>query len=306
MRSTNPLPPPASRGAYPNFFLVGAPRCGTTSMYTYLKQHPEIYLSVLKEPHFFSTDLTAPPQAVVDEGLYLSLFAAAGEKPWVGEGSVWYLESRRAPPAIAAASPEARILIMLRQPIDMAFSLHGLYNRTGNEDLVDFDQALAAQEARAQGERIPDGTYFPEGLQYERVSRYSAKVERYLRQFGHHRVHVAIFEEMVADPVRVYRRILEFLGLDPSFEAEFDRAAATRRIRTQVLQQLRHTAPEIRAKMRGGGRRHTVTRRRAVSAETRRRWSEEGASDVAALSELLDRDLSRWWPDATPSRRAVV
>lgn len=299
-------PAPSGRGSFPNFFLVGAPRCGTTSMYTYLKQHPQIYLSVLKEPHFFSTDLTSPPQAVVDEDLYLSLFAGVEDEICVGEGSVWYLESHRAPEAIRDASPAARILIMLRQPVDMAFSLHGLYNRTGNEDILDFDGALAAQESRASGERIPPTAYFPEGLQYESVTQYSAKVERYFNHFGRDRVQVVIFEEMVADPARIYRQILKFLGVDPHFEAEFDRRRATGLIRTKVLQQLRTTAPEVRAKMRGGGRRHTVPRDRAVSAETRARMSELYAPDIAALSELLELDLSRWWTATKQlSRRAV-
>ena len=285
--------------SFPNFYLVGAPRCGTTSMYTYLKQHPEIYLSVLKEPHFFSSDLTAPPQAVVDQPLYLSLFEQVADERAVGEGSVWYLESREAPWRIHEAVPEARILILLRQPVDMAFSLHGLYCRTGNEELPDFDDALAAQADRASGRRIPSETYFPEGLQYESVIRYSDRVERYLEIFGREQVRVLIFEEMVADPARVYREALEFLRVDPDFVAEFDRDRAKVVIRQRVLQQLRTTAPEIRAKMKGGGQRHTVARSRAVRPETRRRIEENMAEDVERLAQLLDRDLARWWPSAT-------
>src|SRR5262249_53369576 len=125
----------------PNFFIVGAPRCATTSMYTYLKQHPQIHLSLLKEPLFFATDLTIQPLAVTDEASYLGLFADAGDARRIGEGSVFYLLSKRAAEEIKRFSPRAKIIIMLRNPIDMMHSLHALYLRTGNEDL-DFEEAI--------------------------------------------------------------------------------------------------------------------------------------------------------------------
>lgn len=282
---------PGSR--VPDFFLVGAPRCGTTSMYTYLKQHPEIYLSVLKEPHFFSTDLTPPPQAVVDEAMYRGLFAGAGEEKRLGEGSVWYLESRDAPRAIHAFSPTARILVMLRNPVDMMASLHALYTRTGNEDLTDFEEALGAQDERLQGERIPEASYFPEGLIYTRSATYAEKVRRYFEVFGRERVHVIVFDDFASDPARVYRETMEFLGVDPGFVPELDIARATQIIRAKVLRQLVTTPQLIRDKMRGGGKRHTVPRK-GPSPELRQRLRAACAPDVRALGELIGRDLSAW------------
>ncbi len=280
----------------PDFFLVGAPRCGTTSMYTYLKQHPEIYLSVLKEPHFFSTDLSSPPQAVVDETLYRGLFAGAGDEKRLGEGSVWYLESRVAPEAIRGFSPTARILVMLRNPVDMMASLHALYTRTGNEEITDFEEALGAQEDRARGERIPAASYFPEGLIYTRASTYAEKLQRYFSVFGRDRVHAIVFDDFASDPARVYRDTLEFLGVDPGFVPELDIAKATQLIRTKVLRQLVNTPQLIRDKMRGGGKRHTVPRT-GPSPELRRRLRAACAPDVGALGELIGRDLSAWCAD---------
>lgn len=284
----------SDRHPLPDFFLIGAPRCGTTNMYTYLKQHPEIYLSVLKEPHFFSTDLTSPPQAVVDEAGYHGLFSEVADEKRIGEGSVWYLESRRAPQAIHERSPSARILAMLRNPLAMAFSLHGLYLRTGNEEIADFDEALAAQEARARGERIPAESYFPEGLQYASVALYSEKLKRYFDVFGRERVKVVIFDDFVADPGRVMSEVFTFLDVDPDVAIELDPERAKMLIRPKVLQQLRTTDPVVRAKMRGGGRRHTVPRQTAMSAEARRSLADVFAPDVAALSELIGRDLGGW------------
>ncbi len=281
--------------SFPDLFLVGAPRCGTTNMYTYLKQHPEIYLSVLKEPHFFSTDLTSPPQAVVDENLYLSLFAGVEGEKRIGEGSVWYLESERTPAAIRERSPAARVLVMLRNPLDMIFSLHGLYLRTGNEEIADFDAALAAQEDRARGARIPPETYFPEGLQYMSVALYSEKVGRYFETFGRERVKVVIFDDFISETRAVLEDVFRFLEVDPKTPVELDPGKAKALIRPKVLHQLRTTDPIVRDKMRGGGRRHTVPRQSSMSDATRKRLAEHFAPDVAALSKLLDRDLDTWY-----------
>jgi hypothetical protein len=92
----------------PNFFMVGAPRCATTTMYTYLKQHPDIYLSLLKEPIYFGSDLTRQPLAVTDEASYLGLFAGAGDARVIGEGSVFYLMSSRAADELKQFSPSAQ------------------------------------------------------------------------------------------------------------------------------------------------------------------------------------------------------
>ena len=279
----------------PDFFLIGAPRCGTTSMYLYLQQHPEIFLSVLKEPHFFSTDHPPGARPVADEALYHSLFKdVPATAKRVGEGSISYLSSLHAPDAIRAYSPSPRFLVMLRNPIDMVFSLHGLYTRTGNEDEIDFDRALAAQEMRRRGEKIPAGAYFPQGLVYTESALYTERLKRYFRLFGREFVHVVIFDDFVAEPARVYRETLDFLEVDTDFEAEFDRQRAKAVVRMKTLLQLRKAAPEIRARLRGLGLHHTAPRREAMTEETRQRLAEFFAPDIGALSALLERDLSAW------------
>src|SRR5438093_1590857 len=105
----------------PTFFIVGAPRCGTTALYTYLRQHPDLFLPENKEPHFFGSDLYHPGFVRnLDE--YLSLFLEAGNKKRAGEASVWYLYSRNAAAEIMAFCPSARIIAMLRNPVDMMYS----------------------------------------------------------------------------------------------------------------------------------------------------------------------------------------
>ncbi|MDC0711358.1 sulfotransferase [Stigmatella sp. ncwal1] len=278
----------------PNFFMVGAPRCATTSMYTYLKQHPEIFLSLLKEPLYFGSDLTRQPLAITDEASYLSLFAGAGDAKVIGEGSVFYIMSKRAPDELKAFSPAARILIMLRDPVNMMHSLHSMYLRTGNEALEDFEDALEAEAARAQGQRLPPRCYFPEGLQYRSVARYAEPVERFFRTFGRERVHVLIFEDLVRDTAGEYRRTLEFLGVDshPPVELNVDKATAL--IRPTVLKQMRAATPEVRKKLKTVGDTHRGPRSKPLSASLQARLHEELRPDVERLSSLLGRDVTHW------------
>lgn len=277
----------------PNFFIAGAPRCATTSVYTYLKQHPDIFLSLLKEPIFFGSDLTRQPLAISGEEAYLGLFAGAGEARVAGEGSVFYLMSERAAEEIHAYSPEARILIMLRDPVEMMQSLHALYLRSGNEELADFEQALEAEPARARGQRLPAGVYFPEGLQYRSIARFAAPVERFLRVFGPERVRVLVFEELLRNPQAELRGLFEFLQVDPDVPVEVDLERATQRIRPLVLRQMRAATPEVLEKLKRKTAKnlHHGARGAPARPELRARLREELRPDVERLGTLLGRTL---------------
>jgi hypothetical protein len=262
-------------------------------MYLYLKQHPEIYLSVLKEPHFFGRDLTRPPQGIRDEAAYLALFADSRGERRIGEGSVWYLASRSAAREILEFSPSARILVMLRDPVEMIPSLHALYLRTGNEEL-DLEAALDAEADRRRGGRLPAAAYFPEGLLYTEAARYHDKVERFLDVFGEDRVRVVLFEEFLAGTREVYRSVLEFLEVDRAFEPELSEARASERVRGEALRQLRRVPPEVRTQMRGAQEKHRSGPRAPLPPRLRARLCRELAGDVERLGRLLGRDLSHW------------
>ena len=278
----------------PNFFIVGAPRCGTTSVYEYLWQHPEVYVSIHKEPHFFGSDLTLLAGAIRDEQLYLELFAGAGDRPRVGEASVWYLLSARAPFEIQAFAPDAKIIALVRDPVQMAYSLYSLYARSGNEDLPTFEEALAAEPERRQGRSISPGTYFPEGLIYTDVVKHAAKVERYFEVFGRENVHCILFDDLVRDTAAVYRRILEFLDVDPGFEAELDPRRASQIARMMGIRRLRRTSPEVKSRMQFDHIKLHGASRPPLSPDLAAGLRELFAEDVARLGDLLDRDLSAW------------
>src|SRR5262245_31385392 len=139
----------------PDFFIVGAPRCGTTAMFRYLSRHPEIYLPDRKEMHFFGSDLRFGPQFYRrNMENYLAEFASRNGELRAGEASVWYLFSKTAADEIRDFNPAASILIMLRQPAEMLHSLYYMFRYDRNEHLSTFEEALDAEPARKAGRLV--------------------------------------------------------------------------------------------------------------------------------------------------------
>jgi hypothetical protein len=191
---------------WPNLFVVGAPRAGTSSLWSYLDQHPEIFMSRLKEPHFFSSFKPDFIPVVSDEAEYLRLFAGAAEGRLLGEATPTYLADAEAPGAIARMSPEARIVIILREPVSRAYSSYWHKVRYGREERP-FLEVVRARLRQRDAVR-PRPNMVGSGL-------YVEPVRRYLGAFGE-RVLILIFEEFAADVRGHVRRAFEFLELDPA------------------------------------------------------------------------------------------
>ena len=162
----------------PDFFLVGAPKCATTAMHHYLRQHPQLFMPEMKEVHHFGSDLGGLPGALTDEQ-YGALFAPASPEARVGQTSIWALYSNRAAQEIRAANPAARIVAIIREPIDMMYALHSEYVANGIEDIASFAKALDAEADRSRGKRLPLGGRYPAKIyQLREVVAYSAQLER--------------------------------------------------------------------------------------------------------------------------------
>lgn len=298
----------------PNLFLIGAPRSGSRSLYEYLRGHPRIFMSAPKEPNFFCDDLPGL-SAVEDEAGYLRLFRRADERHIaIGEASVWYLYSRVAARRLRSFNPRARILVLLRNPIDVVESLHGLFRLVGVEDEPDLERALRLQDRRRSGEALPRQCPNPDLLQYTRIARHGENLARWLEVFPDEQTCPVVFDDFVADPGDTYRRILEFIGVPDDGRTEFPHRNEHRTPRLGVLARiLLDPPPPIRAVGRGGRRalramgindvgfmrrlRLLTTRpaaRPRMDGDLRRRLAEEFAPDVHRLSTLLERDLSGW------------
>lgn len=197
----------------PNVFIIGAPKCGTTSLANWLAEHPQVYFSPIKEPCFFNYDYGFRRRWSL-EG-YERLFAAAHESHRaVCEASVRYLYSRTAVPAILAYADAPRFVVMLRDPVRMAPSLHEQTLFNGDEDEVDFDRAWQLQSQRLYGAKLPRRCRDPQLLQYGEVCMLGKQLERLYQQVPREHVHVIHLEDMHANPAGEYGRLLAFLGLD--------------------------------------------------------------------------------------------
>lgn len=183
-------------------------------MAAYLDQHPDIYFAERKEPFFFSTDLPHA-KAVTEEEDYLALFRAGADRRYRAEGSTWYLYSTRAAAAIEEASPEARIIVMLRDPIDLIVSQFQYNLLNGNEDIGEIEQALAAEPVRLRGKKIPPSNRIAAALHYTSIVDFAPQIERYWERFGKQRVHAILFDDLADDAAAIVRKTLDFLELPP-------------------------------------------------------------------------------------------
>jgi Sulfotransferase family len=293
----------------PDVFIAGAPRCGTTSLHDLLGQHPDVYMSPAKEVHFFGSDLHHRGRPPLSEAAYLANFAGARDERRVGEASTSYFYSERAAAEIREFSPDAHVILMLRNPVEMMYSLYNLYRVTGVEEHPSFEAALDAEPRRREGLDLPDRPVLVEGLFYRQVARLSEHVGRFFETFGRERVHVIVFDDFVADVQSAYAGTLRFLEVDDGFRPEFRARNAATEPRIRGLHEFVLRPPPLVRRVgaavvphatrdavsRGIRRLNAVPRKPPpLDPALRRRLQQELAAEVAALGELLDRDLSHW------------
>jgi hypothetical protein len=277
-------------------------------MRNYLGEHPEIFMASDVEPQFFGTDLDSP-RFIRDEKQYFSLFAEAKDEKRVGEKSPRYLLSVRAATEIKAYEPSSRIIIMLRNPVDMLNALHTINLNHGFEDIFNLKAALVAEMHRKAGQRLPPSIHPAENwlLLYRETVRYAEQVQRYLDAFGREQIHIIIFDDIVSDVARVYRETLRFLYVDPDFQTDFRRVYPTIRYRSRALNNFLNKPPprlrslvlaltplQVRDRITKGIRFLNKAPVRAPDLKLRRQLQAELVPEVEQLSKLLDRDLTHW------------
>lgn len=298
----------------PNFFIIGAPRAGTTSLYFCLKDHPDIFMSPRKEPRFFAfEDLIEKkgpfgrqplPSYSTSWEKYLTLFEKARHEKVIGEASTMYLYHPKAPERMQRyLGSEVKLVAVLRHPVERAFS-HYLYNvNRGAEPCLTFEEALAAEE-----ERIAQG--WIEYFHYKSMGLYSEQVKRYLDIFGADNLLVFLYEDLDKSPLLVVKKILEFLGLEASFLPDtFARINPSGIPRFKFLTQLIKKTPSsfkqvlktvipksIRLKIVEWELWQNIrpVSKPRISLETRKALLDYYQQDILKLQQLLGRDLSHW------------
>ena len=303
---------------FPDFFVVGAPRCGTTAISKYLSKNPHIYFSRPKEPHFFSIMMQEKPDADLHNDYLALFFSHCSEMHQAtGEGSVSYLYYPQAIKRIQQLNPHARFIVMARNPIDMIHSYHARLLAILDEDVEDFATAWSLQEARARGEQLPRHCRTPYLLQYAEVGSIGKHIEHLFQTAGRENCHVVLFDDFISDTLSCYQQILDFIKVDYDGQTDFPPVEVSKFYRYRWLHLLLKRPPmrvvkytlniEQRARRKGKKksrikrirkwfiRKNTVVRTRPpLDHATRKQLRETFAGDIELLGSLLDRDLSHW------------
>jgi hypothetical protein len=202
----------------PNFFILGAGKSGTTSLYHYLKQHPDIFMSPVKEPSFFCKDF----QVIKNPIEYFELFDSVKNETAIGEVSHAYLTNPSTAKVLKTLFSEAKFIVILRNPADRAYSLYHHMRRNGYEKINSFEKALRAEEGRVGSEnfRIKCPQYYYNFL-YFRSGLFGDQIERYFSFFDKNQFHFLTLDRLKTDPISSLKLIFKFLGINPDFKVKF-------------------------------------------------------------------------------------
>ena len=229
----------------PNLFIVGTPKSGTTSLYHYLKQHPEIFMSDPKEIGYFCKDLTKEadnfygkaghtPYKTLEQ--YLTLFKNSENYKIVGEASTSHMFSKVAAKEIKKFNPNAKIIIGLREPAEFLYSLHAEYVYACREPELNFEKALNLEKKRIEGIGLKKRMIVPSKLIYSNRVKYFEEVKRFHDTFPKNQIKVFIFDDLKKNPYKVYEEILDFLDVkDKNFKPNFEITNVNKSIRNHFI-----------------------------------------------------------------------
>lgn len=229
-------------------FIVGAPRCGTTTLAHFLKNHPAINFPSVKEPHFFAqNDLRGLSdrelRARVENDYLRRFFRPGGNRRIGAEASVTYLYTPEQLEPILRLWPNSRFVVALRNPLAMLPSLHQRLIYLGDETIPTFEEAWAAVPERAAGRRIPRRCIDPRWLRYDEAARFGTHVERLFAAVGRERCLVMLFDDLAADTPQQYRRLMDFIDIEALPMADYTARRGSKSVRSRWLQRLLKRPP---------------------------------------------------------------
>lgn len=298
----------------PNFLVIGAPKTGTTSLYYYLNQHPQIYMSSNKEPHFFAFEGKRPDfcgpgddeawlnrKSVSEFQAYEALFQGVSDEKAIGEASTMYLYLPEAAPRIREYIPDAKLIAMLRHPVDRAYSHFLHLQKEAREPLKDFSKALREEETRIRKHWSP-------AWHYQKVGFYGEQLQRYFDLFEREQIKVYLYEEWQKTPKAIVEDIFQFLGVDSIFlpdmsvkhnvssSAHKNKALHDFLTGSNPLKSLLKTIipAKIRKPMSAKAYRKNIKSTSPLPKEIRQEAIEIFRPDILKLQDLLEKDMSHW------------
>lgn len=318
----------------PSLFIVGKARSGSTSLYTYLNQHPDIFLTAQKELFFFCTDFHKESDhyqrkynyfPIREKKDFLRQFKNWKNEKVAGEVTPVYLYSREAAKNIWAFNPRAKIIMILRNPVDYLYSLHSLFVASLKENEPNFKKALALESQRKKWNSLskklrkkyfPTDINFPSNLFYFERIKYTEHIQRYLKYFPAKQVKIIIFDDLVKNPARVYKDLLKFIGVDTSFKPNFSSKGANmtsrflavkrlvyssfilkspeRILPSRIYKAIRHPLRDLHNKMFFNIF-YKKAKRKPIDPEFRKELMKKCKPEVIKLSKFLRRDLVKLW-----------
>lgn len=300
-----------NRMIMPNFLVIGAAKSGTTALYYALRQHPQIYMSRSKEPNFFALEGESPAfrgpgdqQTINSDSItsladYQRLFHGVSLETAIGEASTAYLYHERTTERIRHYIPSAKLIVILRHPIERAYSSFLHMVRDGREPLADFSQALQAEQAR-----IHD--HWEHIWHYTHMGFYSVQLKRYFDTFDSGQIKIHLYDEWVTNPHQVMRDTFRFLGVDERFVPDLTlrpnvSGIPRNRLLQTVLTKLNpaeaasNRLPFARLWARGAVSvaNHNLIKP-PIPPTVRSELGEVFREDIVKLQDLIQRDLSVW------------
>lgn len=290
----------------PNFLIIGAAKAGTTALYEYLKQHPQIYMSHEKEPKFFALegeklDFGGPHDqeninrtAITDIEAYRKLFQGVSNEIAIGEASPLYLYSPKAPGRIKNYIPDAKLIAILRNPVDRAYSGYMMHVGLGWETTSDFTQALQEEEMRIRN-NWGWGHYVNVGFYY-------MQLKRYFDTFNPNQIKVYLYEDLNANPIAMLQDIFQFLNVDESFVPDITikhniSGIPKNNFLGVLINSVKPLNPILKQVFPSGIRqniKNQVLVKPQLSMDVRKQLIEVYREDILNLQDLIHRDLSKW------------
>ena len=243
----------------PNLFIVGHPRSGTSSLHHYLKQHPDIFMTAIKEPNFFAQDFRIDSDnfhkkelyfPYRSENQYLTLYKKWTKEKIAGEASATNLCSKASAQQINRFNPSSKIIMMFREPVEFLHSFHSAARFALGEHLEDFPSAISAEKDRRAGRNLSKRVIAPSWLFYSEFIKYTEQIQRFMSFFDQAQIKIIIFDDFKTNTQDVYREVLGFLHIDPDFITDFDVINPNKQIKWPLLKKYTLDSPHFRKTLR--------------------------------------------------------
>lgn len=301
-----------------NLFIIGTPRTASSTLYFYLKQHPEIFMSHPKQPNYFNKDQVEEARNymsknkifpfTLSEKEYEKMFKDSKNEKVIGEATVNYIYSNVAAEEIKKYNPDAKIIVTFREPISFLKSFHNQLFFTAVEDEFNFERALMLEEDRKNGKYIPKNARFPSQLYYNDMIQYTKHLKKFYELFDEKQIKVIIYEDFKKDNIKVLKEIFEFLEVNPNFEPELTYLNAQKKLKSAKLQKVSAFVSswyKLIYKTLPGSVYQIVKKnyeklmksksKDDISSELKMRLKQKYKPEVEKLSEFIGRDLVKLW-----------